>query len=102
VVAAIGWLRLCAGFGIRFHPSTDALLRFLSYGLEDTRVGLAESARRGLRVVLRQEWASTLSLAHIPKHVVLQVSLASPFLFLPLFTKFSCLRNVLFWIPPAQ
>ncbi len=27
---------------------------------------------------------------------------ASPFSFLPLFDLFSCLRNVLFWIPSAQ
>ena len=39
---------------IRFHPSTDELLRFLSPELEVIRVGLAESWRRGLRVVLRQ------------------------------------------------
>jgi hypothetical protein len=39
---------------LRFHPSTDTLLRFLSPDLENTRVGLAESWRRGLRVVMRQ------------------------------------------------
>ncbi|HJX96979.1 MAG TPA: hypothetical protein VJ324_15240 [Candidatus Acidoferrum sp.] len=39
---------------LRFHPSTDTLLRFLSPDLESTRVGLAESWRRGLRVVMRQ------------------------------------------------
>ena len=39
---------------IRFHPSTDTLLRYLSPELESTRVGLAESWRRGLRVVMRQ------------------------------------------------
>jgi hypothetical protein len=39
---------------LRFHPSTDILLRFLSPDLESTRVGLAESWRRGLRVVMRQ------------------------------------------------
>jgi hypothetical protein len=39
---------------LRFHPSTDALLRFLSPDLETTRVGLAESWRRGLHVVMRQ------------------------------------------------
>jgi len=39
---------------LRFHPSTDTLLRFLSPELESTRVGLAESWRRGLRVVTRQ------------------------------------------------
>ncbi|HEY6946467.1 MAG TPA: hypothetical protein VI431_15110 [Candidatus Acidoferrum sp.] len=39
---------------LRFHPSTDELLKFLSPELEAVRVGLAESWRRGLRVVLRQ------------------------------------------------
>lgn len=39
---------------LRFHPSTDALLRCLSTEMETTRVGLAESWRRGLRVVMRQ------------------------------------------------
>ena len=32
---------------LRFHPCTDTLLRFLSTELESTRVGLAESWRRG-------------------------------------------------------
>lgn len=39
---------------LRFHPSTDELLKFLSPDLEVVRVGLAESWRRGLRVVMRQ------------------------------------------------
>ncbi len=39
---------------LRFHPATDDLLRFLSPELEVIRVGLAESWRRGLRVVMRQ------------------------------------------------
>lgn len=39
---------------LRFHPSTDTLLRFLSTELESTRGGLAESWPRGLRVVIRQ------------------------------------------------
>lgn len=39
---------------LRFHPSTDVLLRFLSPQIEVVRVGLAESWRRGLRVVMRQ------------------------------------------------
>jgi hypothetical protein len=39
---------------LRFHPSTDTLLRYLSPAMESTRVGLAESWRRGLRVVMRQ------------------------------------------------
>lgn len=40
--------------GLRFHPSTDTLLRFLSREMEVTRVGLAEDWRRGLRVIFRQ------------------------------------------------
>jgi hypothetical protein len=40
---------------LRFHPSTDALLRFLSPELEIIRVGLAEHWRSGLRVVMRQQ-----------------------------------------------
>lgn len=39
---------------LRLHPSTGELLRFLSPELEVVRVGLAESWRRGLRVVMRQ------------------------------------------------
>ena len=39
---------------LRFHPSTGELLKFLSPELEVVRVGLAESWRRGLRVVMRQ------------------------------------------------
>jgi hypothetical protein len=39
---------------LRFHPSTDTLLRYLVRELESTRVGLTESWRRGLRVVMRQ------------------------------------------------
>ena len=39
---------------LRFHPSTDELLKCLSPELEVVRVGLAESWRRGLRVVMRQ------------------------------------------------
>lgn len=39
---------------IRFHPSTDTLLRFLSPEIEVLRVGVAEDWRRGLRVVMRQ------------------------------------------------
>ena len=39
---------------LRFHPSTDTLLRFLSPQVEVLRVGLAESWRRGVRVVMRQ------------------------------------------------
>jgi len=39
---------------LRFHPTTDYLLTCLSPDLEVVRVGLAESWRRGLRVVMRQ------------------------------------------------
>jgi len=39
---------------LRFHPSTDEILKFLSPELEVVRVGLAESWKRGLRVVMRQ------------------------------------------------
>ena len=39
---------------LRFHPTTDQLLHCLSPEIEVVRVGLAESWRRGLRVVMRQ------------------------------------------------
>ena len=39
---------------LRFHPSTDTLLRFLKPEIEVIRVGLVEGWRRGLRVVMRQ------------------------------------------------
>ncbi|HYL61185.1 MAG TPA: hypothetical protein VE077_01080 [Candidatus Methylomirabilis sp.] len=39
---------------LRFHPATDALMRCLSEEMETVRVGLAESWRRGLHVVMRQ------------------------------------------------
>ena len=39
---------------LRFHPTTDILLRYLVNPMEVLRVGLAESWRRGLRVVQRQ------------------------------------------------
>jgi hypothetical protein len=39
---------------LRFHPVTDDLLKYLSPELEIARVVLAESQRRGLRVVMRQ------------------------------------------------
>jgi hypothetical protein len=39
---------------LRFHPTTDAILRYLSPEIEIIRVGLAENWRRGLRVVMRQ------------------------------------------------
>jgi hypothetical protein len=39
---------------LRFHPTTDALQRYLSPEMETIRVGLAESWCRGLRVMFRQ------------------------------------------------
>jgi hypothetical protein len=39
---------------LRFHPTTGVLLRYLASEMEVVRVGLAESWRRGLRVVMRQ------------------------------------------------
>jgi hypothetical protein len=39
---------------LRFHPTIETLLRYLSPEMQVIRVGLAESWRRGLRVVLRQ------------------------------------------------
>lgn len=39
---------------LRFHPTTDTILRYLSPDLEIVRVGLAENWRRGVRVVMRQ------------------------------------------------
>ena len=39
---------------LRFHPVTGILLKYLHPQIEVTRVGLAESWRRGLCVVLRQ------------------------------------------------
>jgi len=39
---------------LRFHPATDELLRYLSPEVDVVRVGLVESWRRGVRVVMRQ------------------------------------------------
>ncbi|HKM66826.1 MAG TPA: hypothetical protein VJX70_06640 [Candidatus Acidoferrum sp.] len=39
---------------LHFHPTTDILQRYLSPEMEIIRVGLAESWRRGLRVMFRQ------------------------------------------------
>jgi len=39
---------------LRFHPSTDVLLEFLRPEMEVVRIGLAESWRRAIRVMLRQ------------------------------------------------
>jgi hypothetical protein len=47
-------VQLIAPSLLRFHPATGILLKYLHPQIEVTRVGLAESWRRGLRVVLRQ------------------------------------------------
>jgi hypothetical protein len=39
---------------LRFHPTTDVILRYLSPDIEIIRVGLPENLCRGLRVVMRQ------------------------------------------------
>jgi hypothetical protein len=39
---------------LHLHPSTDSLLSYLSPEIEIIRIGLAESWRRGIRVVMRQ------------------------------------------------
>jgi hypothetical protein len=39
---------------LQFHPANDALLRYLNPEIEICRVGVSESWRRGLKVVLRQ------------------------------------------------
>jgi hypothetical protein len=40
---------------LRFHPTTDSLLRHLIPEMEIVRIGLSESWRRGIRVKLRQK-----------------------------------------------
>jgi hypothetical protein len=40
--------------GLRFHPATETILRYLSDDIEVLRVGLNESWRGGLQVVFRQ------------------------------------------------
>lgn len=39
---------------LRFHPTTETILNYLSPEMEIVRVGLAEGWRNGLRVVMRQ------------------------------------------------
>jgi hypothetical protein len=39
---------------LRFHPTTETLMKYLSPDLEIIRVGLSENWRCGLRVVMRQ------------------------------------------------
>jgi hypothetical protein len=41
--------------GLRFHPATETLLRYVSRDVEVIRVGLNENWRQGLRVLFRQE-----------------------------------------------
>ena len=41
--------------GLRFHPATETLLRFVSKEVEVVRVGLNEDWRRGVRVLFRQD-----------------------------------------------
>jgi hypothetical protein len=41
--------------GLRFHPATETILRFVSRDIEVVRVGLNEEWRKGLRVLFRQE-----------------------------------------------
>ena len=41
--------------GLRFHPATETLLRFVSPEVEIVRVGLNEDWRKSLRVLFRQE-----------------------------------------------
>jgi hypothetical protein len=40
--------------GLRFHPSTDTLLKYLAPEIQITRVGLNENWRRGLQIIFRQ------------------------------------------------
>ncbi len=39
---------------LRFHPSTGVLLGYLSPEIEVVRIGIAESWRRGIRIMMRQ------------------------------------------------
>jgi hypothetical protein len=47
-------LLFLVGPSLRFHPAGDVLLRYLSSDVEIHRVGVSETWRRGLKVVLRQ------------------------------------------------
>ena len=40
--------------GLRFHPATSLLLKYLSPEISVTRVGLVENWRRGIKVIFRQ------------------------------------------------
>ena len=49
--APLIWL---AAPSLRFHPSNETVLTYLSPEIQATRIGVSENWRRGLRVVLRQ------------------------------------------------
>ena len=40
--------------GLRFHPATDTVLKYLSPEIEITRIGINENWRRGIKVIFRQ------------------------------------------------
>jgi hypothetical protein len=40
--------------GLRFHPATDTLLKYLSPEIHITRIGLNENWRRGVKMIFRQ------------------------------------------------
>ena len=40
--------------GLRFHPATSLLLKYLSPEISVTRIGLVENWRRGIKVIFRQ------------------------------------------------
>jgi hypothetical protein len=54
---------------LRFHPATDVILRSLHPQIEIERIGLSESWRRGLKVVLRQGRDRTPGALSVPKKV---------------------------------
>ena len=41
--------------GLRFHPATDTLLRYLGPEIDITRIGVNENWRRGIKVIFRQQ-----------------------------------------------
>jgi hypothetical protein len=47
--------------GLRFHPATEVLLKYLSPEIELTRIGTNEDWRRGLQVVFRQSGPGRIS-----------------------------------------
>jgi len=40
--------------GLRFHPATDVLLKYISEEIHITRIGISENWRRGPKVIFRQ------------------------------------------------